>query len=86
MQEIIDLSQEIYQGMPVFSGLPGMKMSVHITHEEWDKIGNPVTFTPSVHKLELSEHTGLNTSASVTTPYSPASSSSPNCVFTTCAL
>ena len=36
MIEIIDLSLEIYSGMPVFNDLPEVKMDVHVTHEEWD--------------------------------------------------
>ena len=36
MMEIIDLSQEIYAGMPVYPGLPQVKMKIHATHEEWD--------------------------------------------------
>lgn len=38
MVEIIDLSQEIYSGMPVFSGLPEVNITVHATHEEWEEI------------------------------------------------
>ena len=41
MTEIIDLSQEIYSGMPVFNGLPEVQMSIHATHEQWDGITNP---------------------------------------------
>ena len=41
MPEIIDLSQEIYEGMPVFKDLPQVKMSVHNSHEEWMGIKNP---------------------------------------------
>ncbi len=63
MTEIIDLSQEIYADMPVFNGLPEVKMSVHATHEEWNKIKNPSTRTPSVYKLELGEHTGTHVDA-----------------------
>ena len=29
MLEIIDLSQEIFSGMPVFPGLPEVKITVH---------------------------------------------------------
>ncbi|MEH0157269.1 cyclase family protein [Limibacter armeniacum] len=61
--EIIDLSQEIYVGMPVFKDLPQFKMTIHKSHEEWDKIENPVTRTPSVHRLELGEHTGTHVDA-----------------------
>ena len=61
--EIIDLSQEIYEGMPVFKDLPQVKMSVHNSHEEWSGIKNPTTRTPAVHKLELGEHTGTHVDA-----------------------
>ncbi len=63
MPEIIDLSQEIYQGMPVYKSLPQVKISVHNTHEEWD--GDSITgeATPSVLKLELGEHTGTHVDA-----------------------
>ncbi len=63
MSEIIDLSQEIYEGMPVYKSLPQVKMSVHNTHEEWDNIENPTTQTPAVYKLELGEHTGTHVDA-----------------------
>ncbi|PKA84518.1 kynurenine formamidase [Ulvibacter sp. MAR_2010_11] len=63
MPQIIDLSQEIYSGMPVYKGLPEVKMTVHATHEEWDNIENPTTSTPSVYKLELGEHTGTHVDA-----------------------
>ena len=63
MSEIIDLSQEIYDGMPVFNGLPTVKISVHTTHEQWEGIENPSTQTPSVLKLELGEHTGTHVDA-----------------------
>ncbi len=63
MTEIIDLSQEIYEGMPVYKSLPQVKMAVHNTHEEWDGELNPKTQTPSVYKLELGEHTGTHVDA-----------------------
>ena len=63
MFEIIDLSQEIYEGMPVYKGLPQVKMTVHNSHEEWNGIKNPITKTPAVHKLELGEHTGTHVDA-----------------------
>ncbi|PCI35032.1 MAG: cyclase [Flavobacteriaceae bacterium] len=63
MPEIIDLSQEIYEGMPVFKDLPQVKMTIHNTHEEWAGIKNPKTRTPAVHKLELGEHTGTHVDA-----------------------
>ena len=63
MTEIIDLSQEIYEGMPVFKDLPQVKMSVHNSHEKWNGIKDPKTITPAVHKLELGEHTGTHVDA-----------------------
>ncbi|SFU75888.1 Kynurenine formamidase [Pustulibacterium marinum] len=61
--EIIDLSQEIYEGMPVYKDLPQVKMSIHNSHEEWSGIENPTVKTPAVHKLELGEHTGTHVDA-----------------------
>ncbi|MDY8138545.1 cyclase family protein [Aquimarina sp. 2201CG5-10] len=63
MSEIIDLSQEIYEGMPVYKSLPQVKMSIHNTHEEWDGVENPITSTPSVYKIEMGEHTGTHVDA-----------------------
>ena len=63
MIQIIDLSQEIYSGMPVFNGLPEVRMTLHATHEEWNDIKNSNSTTPSVYKLELGEHTGTHVDA-----------------------
>lgn len=63
MIEIIDLSQDIYEGMPVYKDLPQVKMTVHNSHEEWMGIKNPKIKTPAVHKLELGEHTGTHVDA-----------------------
>ncbi|WKV10984.1 cyclase family protein [Marivirga harenae] len=63
MAEIIDLSQDIYEGMPVFKDLPQVKMEIHNSHEEWAGIKNPNKRTPAVHKLELGEHTGTHVDA-----------------------
>lgn len=63
MTEIIDLSQEIYEGMPVYKDLPQVKMSVHNTHEEWEGDFETKSKTPAVHKLELGEHTGTHVDA-----------------------
>ncbi len=63
MAEIIDLSQAIYGGMPVFNGLPQVKISIHNTHEEWEGDFKAITKTPAVHKLELGEHTGTHVDA-----------------------
>lgn len=40
MLEIIDLSQEIFTGMPVFPGLPEVSVTMHVSHEEWDGIAD----------------------------------------------
>ncbi|MGB5927226.1 MAG: cyclase family protein, partial [Cyclobacteriaceae bacterium] len=63
MTKIIDLSQDIYEGMPVFRDLPQVKMTIHNSHEEWMGMENPETKTPAVHKLELGEHTGTHVDA-----------------------
>jgi len=63
MTEIIDLSQEIYEGMPVYKDLPQVKMTIHNTHEEWNGIKISSTKTPAVHKLVLGEHTGTHVDA-----------------------
>jgi kynurenine formamidase len=63
MPEIIDLSQEIYAGMPVLKDLPQVKMEIHNSHEEWEGIQNPQKRTPAVHKLQLGEHTGTHVDA-----------------------
>jgi kynurenine formamidase len=63
MPEIIDLSQEIYAGMPVFQGLPEVEITVHATHEEWDGITGGEQATPAVHRLVMGEHTGTHVDA-----------------------
>jgi kynurenine formamidase len=63
MLEIIDLSQEIFAGMPVFHDLPEVKMTVHITHEAWDGLPESEGATPAVHRLEMGEHTGTHVDA-----------------------
>lgn len=45
MANIIDLSQEIYPGMPIYKDLPQVKMTIHNSHEEWNGIKNPETKT-----------------------------------------
>lgn len=61
--EIIDLSQEIFTGMPVFPGLPGVKITVHASHEELDGIKDSEVVSPAVNLLELGEHTGTHVDA-----------------------
>ena len=63
MLEIIDLSQEIFSGMPVFPGLPDVKITLHVSHEEWDGITDRSVISPAVNRLELGEHTGTHVDA-----------------------
>jgi len=63
MFEIIDLSQEIYSGMPVFHGLPEVKISVYASHEQWDGITGSDTVSPAVNLMEMGEHTGTHVDA-----------------------
>lgn len=63
MLEIIDLSQEIFTGMPVFPGLPEVHISMHVSHEEWDGISESDVVSPAVNRLELGEHTGTHVDA-----------------------
>jgi kynurenine formamidase len=63
MAELIDLSQEIYQGMPVFRDMPEVRISMHRSHEQWEGIENPPTHTPAALKLELGEHSGSHVDA-----------------------
>ncbi len=63
MLEIIDLSQEIFPGMPVFPGLPEVKITLHVSHEQWDGITDSDIVSPAVNRLELGEHTGTHVDA-----------------------
>ncbi len=63
MNEIIDLSQEIFTGMPVFHGLPEVKITTHTSHEQWDGITDSDVVSPGVNRLELGEHTGTHVDA-----------------------
>ena len=63
MPEIIDLSQEIFPGMPVFSGHPDVKIDVHLSHEQWEGITDSDVVSPAVNRLELGEHTGTHVDA-----------------------
>lgn len=63
MPELIDLSQEIYTGMPVFPGLPEVRVTTFVTHEEWDGIPDSDVVSPAVILLELGEHTGTHVDA-----------------------
>ncbi|MCM4150411.1 cyclase family protein [Arenibacter sp. N53] len=63
MSEIIDLSQDIFPGMPVYKSLPEIKMEMYASHEQWDGIADSNMVSPSVYKLEMSEHTGTHVDA-----------------------
>jgi kynurenine formamidase len=63
MFEIIDLSQEIFSGMPVFPGLPNVEITMHVSHEQWDGITGSDVVSPAVNRMELGEHTGTHVDA-----------------------
>lgn len=63
MLEIIDLSQEIFSGMPVFPGLPEVEITLYASHEEWEGISGSQTISPAVNRLVLGEHTGTHVDA-----------------------
>ncbi len=57
---IIDLSQEIFVGMPVFNGHPPVNIEPAQTHEQRAGIENPTTISPVVNKMVFGEHTGTH--------------------------
>ncbi|MFK7803775.1 MAG: cyclase family protein [Anaerolineae bacterium] len=61
--KIIDLSQEIYAGMPVFKGHPEVEIQPADTHERRAGIENPTTISPTVHRMTLGEHAGTHVDA-----------------------
>jgi len=63
LTEIVDLSQEIFSGMPVFPGLPDVAITMHVSHEQWDGITGSDVVSPAVNRLELGEHTGTHVDA-----------------------
>jgi len=63
MIEIIDLSQEIFTGMPVFPGLPEVKVTVYQSHEQLEGVTDSDVVSPAVNRLELGEHTGTHVDA-----------------------
>ena len=63
MLEIIDLSQEIFTGMPVFPGLPEVNITIHQSHEQLDGITDSDVVSPAVNRLEFGEHTGTHVDA-----------------------
>jgi kynurenine formamidase len=40
-----------------------VNITVHATHEQWDKIADSETVSPAVNRLELGEHTGTHVDA-----------------------
>jgi len=63
MFEIIDLSQEIFTGMPVFPSLPEVKISGHQSFEELEGVTDSDLISPAVNLLEFGEHTGTHVDA-----------------------
>ena len=63
MLEIIDLTQTLYNGMPVFSDLPGFTQTLHVSHEAWDDELDRPTRTPAVNRLDMGEHVGTHVDA-----------------------
>lgn len=63
MVDIIDLSQEIFTGMPVFPDMPEVNITMHVSHEEWDDIEDSDIISPAVNRLEMGEHTGTHVDA-----------------------
>jgi kynurenine formamidase len=61
--EIIDLSQEIFSGMPVFPSLPEVKITIHQSHEGLDGITDSKVVSPAVNLLQMGEHTGTHVDA-----------------------
>jgi kynurenine formamidase len=63
MLEIIDLSQEIFTGMPVFPGHTEVKITMHLSHEQREGITDSDIVSPAVNRLELGEHAGTHVDA-----------------------
>lgn len=61
--KIIDLSQEIYAGMPVFDGHPQVEISVAVAHADQSSRGEDQPVAASAHKLTLGEHVGSHVDA-----------------------
>ncbi|MCB0034348.1 MAG: cyclase family protein [Anaerolineales bacterium] len=63
MIEIIDLSQEIFSGMPVHHSIPPVTITIHASHEQWDGITDSDIVSPAVNLLSMGEHTGTHVDA-----------------------
>ncbi len=61
--QLIDLSQDIFTGMPVYGDHPQVKIVPAVTHEQRARIQNPTTISPTVHEITLSEHAGTHVDA-----------------------
>jgi kynurenine formamidase len=49
--------------MPAFPGLPEVKITMHVSHEQWDGIAGSDVVSPAVNRLEMGEHTGTHVDA-----------------------
>ena len=47
----------------MFPGLPEVKITMHVSHEQWDGITDSDIVSPAVNRLELGEHTGTHVDA-----------------------
>ena len=47
----------------MFPGLPEVKITMHVSHEEWDGVTDTDVVSPAVNRLELGEHTGTHVDA-----------------------
>ena len=63
MLEIIDLSQEIFSGMPVYPGHPEVEVALHIAHEQGEGRPDSPTIAPAVNRLVFGEHTSTHVDA-----------------------
>jgi len=57
--------------MPLFPGMPEVKVDLHVSHEEWDDIPGSEIITPAINRLEMGDHTGKYVDAikHVTSPF-----------------
>src|SRR5260370_29049726 len=49
--------------MPVFPGLPEVRITMHASHEQWEGIADAEVVSPGVNRLEMGEHTGTHVDA-----------------------
>ena len=60
---IVDLSQDLFTGMPAFEDHPRYSMEVAVTHEQRRGLKDALTVSPVVHSIHLTEHTGTHVDA-----------------------